>query len=63
MNDPRLVRLITGLTEPGHYSSARDVAFDKAGNLYFSDSGHWKQDDGRVYRASAISVRTFDASG
>lgn len=24
--------------------------FDRAGNLYFSDSGEWKQDDGFVYR-------------
>ena len=27
--------------------------FDSNGNLYFSDSGEWKQDDGAVYRLRA----------
>jgi gluconolactonase len=29
---------------------ANHLAFDSRGNLYFSDSGHWKQHDGRIYR-------------
>lgn len=35
----------------GQVVGANHLAFDSCGNLYFSDSGHWKQDDGRIFRA------------
>lgn len=34
----------------GEVMGANHLAFDRRGNLYFSDSGHWKQDDGRIFR-------------
>jgi gluconolactonase len=34
----------------GEVFGANHLAFDSCGNIYFSDSGHWKQDDGRIFR-------------
>lgn len=34
----------------GEVHGANHLAFDAAGNIYFSDSGHWKEDDGRIFR-------------
>jgi gluconolactonase len=31
---------------------ANHLAFDSLGNLYFSDSGHWKEHDGRIFRVA-----------
>jgi gluconolactonase len=38
------------------------AVFDRAGNLYFSDSGEWRQDDGFVYRLRP-SGKTDEVAG
>src|SRR6185503_17992267 len=36
----------------GEIRGANHLAFDSRGNLYFSDSGRWKEHDGRIFRVA-----------